>query len=136
MAVRALLKMIDEPLPLIVDMYDKILVPSLTEDSEEDYNMMIEALSYAYFKTNTEDKCPFMDWKDVKNRLLFTIGYVEIFEEYPVCAVWIAYEALNMLLSVYPDFYAPELHVFNWKGHSFWIKGQKDHVVFMIPEEL
>lgn len=135
MAVRALYDMKDTPLPLAVDLYAKTIVPSIDEKSEPAYTKMIEDLEYD-MSAGLEDITS--DWSQSQNKLFFTQGYLDIFKnpfENPVQAIWIAYEALNMIFTFHPDFKAADLQVFHFRGSKFWIKHEKDYVVFLTPTE-
>lgn len=137
MPVRAIYEIKDAPVPLMTDMYMKTIVPSIAEESKQAYLKMIEPLKYDYKATDTEDKCMFDDWLDVKNELYFTKGYNNIFEENQIAGLWVAYEALNQIFERYPapDFHAGYLQVFYYNKKRFWITAEAGHVVFSIPEE-
>ncbi len=135
MAVRALYDMKDTPLPLAVDLYAKTIVPSIDEKSEPAYKKMIEDLEYDMFAVSKDITS---DWSQSQNKLFFTQGYLDIFKnpfEEPVRAIWIAYEALTMIIICYPDFKTADLQVFHFRESEFWIKHEQDYVVFHTPAE-
>lgn len=107
MAVRALYDMKDTPLSLAVDLYAKTIVPSIDEKSEPAYTKMIEDLEYDMFAVSEDITS---DWSQSQNKLFFTQGYLDIFKN-------------------------PDLQVFHFRGSKFWIKHEKDYVVFLTPTE-
>ena len=134
-AVQALYGIEDCPLPLAVDLFEKTLVPSVEESSEDAYFALLENFSYDFMATRTEDDCPFTDWSLTQNRFGFTKGYLGLFEN-PGLGLWIAYEALSMVFRIYPDHHAADLQVFCWKGRKFYAKCQRSgKVIFFTPEE-
>lgn len=128
-----------EPLPLVVDMYKKIIVPSIDERSQENYSKLLEPLTFDYFATNTKEKSAFYDWSDVKNNLYFSKGYVGIFKDQvmhdDVKGLWIGYEALSLISDLYPNFYCGTSQVFYYGKKKFWVTFEKDRVIFSTPEE-
>lgn len=128
-----------EPLPLVVDMYKKIIVPSIDERSQENYCKLLEPLAFDYFATNTEEKSAFYDWSDVKNNLYFSKGYIGIFKDQvvhdDVKGLWIGYEALSLISELYPNFYCGTSQVFYYGKKKFWVTFEKDRVIFSTPEE-
>ena len=96
MAIRALYAIKDAPLALIVDMYKNAMVPSIAEESQDEYIEMSESLSYDYFATDTVDKCEFVDWMELNNNLKFSKRYMKIFR-HPLEGMWVAYEALSFV---------------------------------------
>ena len=128
-----------EPLPLVVDMYKKIIVPSIDERSQENYSKLLEPLEFDYFATNTEENSAFYDWSEVKNNLYFSKGYVDIFKDQVVHdgvkGLWIGYEALSLISDLYPNFYCGTCQVFYYGKKKFWVTFEKDHVIFSTPEE-
>lgn len=128
-----------EPLPLVVDMYKKIIVPSIDERSQENYSKLLEPLEFDCFATNTKEKSAFYDWSEVKNNLYFSKGYVDIFIDQivhdEVKGLWIGYEALSLISDLYPNFYCGTPQVFYYGKKKFWVTFEKDRVIFSTPEE-
>ena len=136
MAVRALLEVTDCPLPLAVDLYEKTIIPSICEESEEAYNNIITELSYDFMASDSEEKCAYTDWGEANNQFGFSAGYINIFEETPEYAAWIAYEALIMIFSLYPDHNAGYMQSFAWKERRFLVCCEGKRVTFFTPNEL
>lgn len=136
--VRILYKeMKSEPVPLIADMYKNVIVPSIDEFSLDTYQEMVTPLKYKFELTDTEEKSPFIEWRDVPADLYFTKGYTDIFKEKPITGLWVAYEALSRIFEMYPgpQFRASYMHVFTYKRKKFWITQEADHVIFSTPDE-
>lgn len=137
MPVRVLYKeMKSVPVPLIADMYVKTIVPSLDNSSLTAYQEMIAPLKYRQELTDTEEKSPFIKWRDVPADLYFTKGYTNIFKD-PISGLWIAYEALSMIIekSPGPMFRASYMQVFTYKRKKFWVTAETGHIVFSTPNE-
>ena len=138
MPVRVLYnEMKDAPAPLVVDMYIKTIVPSIAEESKQQYLDMISPLKFDYKAADTEEKCMFTAWRDIKNELYFTKGYNNIFKDNQIAGLWVAYEALSQIFEKYPgpDFRAGYMQVFRYNRKKFWVTAEAGHVVFSIPEE-
>lgn len=69
MPIRALYTIKDSPIPLIADMYKKIIVPSISEQSQQAFLEMIAPLNYNFEATDSEEKSIFESWKEVKSQL-------------------------------------------------------------------
>ena len=134
MAIRALHDIKDIPLPLVVDMYEKAIVPSIAEEYEADYIKMSESLAYDYFATNLEAKCPLVDWSEAQNNLEFSKEYINIFA-HPIEGIWVAYEALSFIYSFAKDGKAGRIQAFEFKGKKFLIGLDNQTVVFVTPKE-
>ena len=136
MMVKTLLyNMTDSPLPLVVDMYEKILVPSITKESKRIYKKIIAPLEYCPSAWNI-DKCnPVIDWKYVDNYLDLHRGYLHIFEEDFDKALYVAYKALSIVFQKYPDFQARQMHMFNYMDEVFLFLFHYDKVIFVTLEE-
>ena len=134
MAIRALYAIKDAPLALIVDMYKNAMVPSIAEESQDEYIEMSEALSYDYFATDTTDKCDFVDWMELNNNLKFSERYMKIFR-HPLEGMWVAYEALSFVFEFMKDGKAANVQIFSYNGKSFWIGIVNETVIFITPEE-
>ena len=134
MAIRALYENKEAPLALIVDMYNNVLVPSIAGKSKEGYTEMSESIEYDYFATATVDKCDFIDWSKLNNKLKFSKRYMEIFRNL-VEGLWVAYEALSMVFLLMKDGKAAKVHIFSYNGKSFWIGVTNETVIFITPDE-
>ena len=132
MAIRALYDMKDIPLPLAVDLYAQTFVPSIDKESEPVYSKMTKELKYDMIASSQDIA---VDWSRSNNKLLFTKGYVDLFEKSCVQAIWIAYEALRMVFSCHQDLKTADLQVMYWRDIKFWIKQEQDYVVFLTPDE-
>ena len=134
MAIRALYAIKDAPLALIVDMYKNAMVPSIAEESQDEYIEMSESLAYDYFATDTVDKCEFVDWMELNNNLKFSERYMKIFR-HPLEGIWVAYEALSFVFEFMKDGKAANVQIFSYNGKSFWIGIVNETVIFITPEE-
>jgi hypothetical protein len=130
-------EMKDQPVPLVADMYKNTIVPCIKDESYQAYQDMVLPLKYKYEATDTEEKSPFEDWRDVKNELYFTKGYTQIFKDNPIAGLWVAYEALSQIFEKYPgpNFHASYMQVFMYKRKKFWVTEEAGHVVFSTPNE-
>ncbi len=138
MPIRALYTIKDSPIPLIADMYKKIIVPSISEQSQQAFLEMIAPLNYNFEATDSEEKSIFESWKEVKNQLVFTKGYSKIFASNQIAGLWVAYEALSRVLEKYPgpNFYASYMQVFTYNKTEFWLIEEDGHIVFCLPDEI
>lgn len=135
MAVCAIYEMKDIQLPLAVDLFEKTIVPSIAEESVPAYEAMCESIEYSFMASNTEDKCLFDDWSQVKNKLYFIEGYVALFRE-PIEGMWVAYEALNLIFTMTPSGKTGYMQqVFFFKKQKFWVCLEDKQVIFLTPEE-
>lgn len=126
-----------EPVPLVADMYKKIIVPAIDAKLLPAYQEMITPLKYNYKATDSEEKSLFTEWHDVKNNLYFTKGYTDIFKDNPIAGLWCAYEALSQIFERYPgpDFYASYMQVFTYKRKKFWVTEEGGQVIFSTPDD-
>ena len=134
MVIEALLNVKDCPLPLAVDMYEKTILPSIEDESMDDYNEMIESLTYDYFSVCNKEENAFVDWSLLKNKIAFSPNYFMIFED-PEIGLWIAYEALLLVFTMYPDHYAADYQPFAYKDNDFCVHAEGDHVIIFAPED-
>lgn len=138
MPVRVLYKeMKSVPVPLIADMYIETIVPSLDDSSLTAYQEMMAPLRYRQELTDTEEKSPFIEWRNVPADLYFTEGYKNYYKENPIFGLWVAYEALSMIFEKYPGplFRASYMQVFTYKRKRFWVTAETGHIVFSTPNE-
>ena len=58
-----------EPLLFVINVYKKVIIPSIDERYQEGLSKLLEPLAFDYFATNTKEKSAFYDWSEVKNNL-------------------------------------------------------------------
>ena len=126
-------------MPFVIDVYKKVIIPSIDERYQEGLSKVLEPLAFEYFATNTKEKCAFYDWSEVRNELCFSPGYIGIFKDQvvrdEVNGIWIAYEAISLISEFYPDFYCGTHQVFHYGKRKFWVQFSKDCVIFSTPED-
>lgn len=130
-----------EPLLFVINVYKKVIIPSIDERYQEGLSKLLEPLAFDYFATNTKEKSAFYDWSEAKNNLCFSTGYMGIFKDQvvhdEVKGLWIAYEALSLISELYPDLICGTTQIFHYEKRNFWVTFEKEKncVIFSIPEE-
>lgn len=127
-------EMKDQPVPLVADLFQKTIVPSIDDVSLQAYQDMITSLKYMPEATEADIH---ESWRDVNNNFFFTKGYTDIFNDNTIDGIWIAYISFTKIFEKYPgpDFLAPYMHVFTYKRKKFWITKEADHIIFSTPDE-
>jgi len=109
------------------------LINELDEEALLTFKEMTSPLYYD--EQATEDDDELYDWSKVKNSLFFTKGYMKIFDDDLITALWVAYESLRCIFKKNPDYKTSYMQVFIYNERYFWAFAENEHIVFITPEE-
>lgn len=122
-----------DPLKLAVNMFKTKILNDLDKESLLTFQEMITPLYYDEHATEDDDEL--YDWSKVKNSLFFTKGYMKIFDDDLITALWVAYESLRCIFKKNPGYKTSYMQVFCYKENYFWVTAENEHIVFITPEE-
>lgn len=122
-----------DPLKLAVNMFKSKIQKELDKESLLTFQEMITPLYYDEHATEDDDEL--FDWSKVKNCLFFTKGYMKIFDDDLITALWVAYESLRCIFKKNPNYKTSYMQVFCYKENYFWVTAENEHIVFITPEE-
>ena len=107
------------PIMLASDIYEQIIVPSVTPESEELYGMLVERLEYDYKLTLNAAT---VSWKDAVD-IRISNRYKSLFETLEDCYS-VMFEALHLIyICIAKDgLNGPDVHLFYFDKRPFIIK--------------
>ena len=121
------------PIMLMIDLYNKVILPSIEPQFEDAYCSLISKLEYDYFKTREDVP---ISWKEA-NGLNMTQNYKSIFfKEEDFC--WITLEALNFIYIFIEkhNFEGPMCHIFYFNKTPFVIKLSCNIAYIYTPDDI
>lgn len=138
MEIKALYDSKEMTIEMAMDFFS-LIEESIEPEDREEYNELAESLEGDFLKTNNEEENIFTNWKTAPNNLMMTKGFRSIFKN-DMEALWAAYLSIGLVLGGIEwfgkgDGRASALQPFFRFGREYWVKCQRDGIVFLLPEE-